>query len=208
MQLREEHEMGKLVVTEFVTVDGVFEDPGGWVRNRGDGDIAEDAVGLFREIESAPAQFKIDETLEAQAMLVGRGTYEQFFALWPDREGKLADKMNSMPKYVVSTSLENGEWENTTVIGGDDPAAEIAKLKAELDGTILVFASAKLVKLLLDEKLVDELRLMVFPVVLGCGRRLFPDRTAESPLELVEVEAIGEKGVILQTYRPARNISV
>jgi dihydrofolate reductase len=191
-----------LVVTEFVTVDGVFEDPGGWVRNRDeDGDIAEDAVGLFREIESAPAQFKIDETLEAQAMLLGRGTYEQFFALWADREGKFADKMNSMPKYVVSTSLENGEWENTMVIGGDDPTAEIAKLKEELDGTILVHASAKLVKLLLDENLVDELRLMVFPVVLGHGRRLFPDHTAKSPLELVEVKTIGDKGVILQIYR-------
>jgi dihydrofolate reductase len=195
--------MGKLVVTEFVTVDGIFENPGDWVRNRAeDGDIAKDAVGLFREIEIAPAQFKIDETLDAEAMLLGRGTYEGFFALWADREGKFADKMNSMPKYVVSTSLENGEWENTTVIGGDDPAAEIAKLKEELDGTILVHASAKLVKLLLDEKLVDELRLMVFPVVLGHGRRLFPDHTAESPLELVEVKTVGDKGVILQIYRP------
>jgi dihydrofolate reductase len=203
--------MGKLVVTEFVTVDGVFEDPGGageherggWVRNRGDdGEIAEDAVGLFRELESALAQFKIDETLEAQAMLLGRGTYEGFSATWPGREGKFADKMNSMPKYVVSTSLENGEWENTTVIGRDDPAAEIAKVKEELDGTILVHASGNLVKLLLDENLVDELRLMVFPVVLGRGRRLFPDHTAESPLELVEEKTLGDKGVVLQIYRP------
>jgi dihydrofolate reductase len=197
------NEMGKLVVTEFVTVDGVFEDPAGWVRNRdGDGEIAEDAVGLFREIESAPARFKIEETLEAQALLLGRGTYEEFVALWPEREGKFADKMNSMPKYVVSTTLESGEWENTTVIGGDDPAAEIARLKEELEGTILVLASGNLVKLLLEDKLVDELRLMVFPVVLGRGCRLFVDQTAGSPLGLVDVRTIGEKGVVLQVYRP------
>jgi dihydrofolate reductase len=194
--------MGKLVITEFVTVDGVFEDPADFVRNRDDGEIAKDAVALFREIEAAPAQFKIAEQLDSQAMLLGRGTYEIFSANWPDREGKLADKMNSMPKYVVSKSLEKGEWENTTVIDGDDPTAEIAKLREELDGTILVHASGQLVKLLLDEGLVDELRLMVFPVVLGRGRRLFPDQTAESPLELVALNALGEKGVILQIYRP------
>jgi dihydrofolate reductase len=195
--------MGKLVITEFVTVDGVFEDPADFVRNRDeDGEVAEDAVALFREIEAAPAQFKITEQLDAQAMLLGRGTYEIFSANWPDREGKLADKMNSMPKYVVSKSLDDGAWENTTVIDGDDPTAEIARLREELDGTILVHASGQLVKLLLDENLVDELRLMVFPVVLGRGRRLFPDQTAESPLELVALNALGEKGVILQIYRP------
>jgi dihydrofolate reductase len=198
----QEDKMGELVITEFITVDGVFEDPAVFVRNRDeDGDIAPDAVALFREIESAPAQFKIEEQLEAQAMLLGRGTYEIFSANWPDRQGKLADKMNSMPKYVVSRSMEKGEWENTTVIAGDDPSAEIAKLREELDGTILVHASGKLVKLLLDEKLVDELRLMVFPVVLGRGRRLFPDQTAELPLQLVEAMAIGKKGVTLQIYR-------
>jgi dihydrofolate reductase len=195
--------MGKLVITEFVTVDGVFEDPADFVRNRDeDGDIAEDAVALFREIEAAPAQFKVAEQLDSQAMLLGRGTYEIFAANWPDREGKLADKMNSMPKYVVSKSLDDAAWENTTVIDADDPTAEIAKLRGELDGTILVHASGQLVKLLLDENLVDELRLMVFPVVLGRGRRLFPDQTAESPLELVALNALGEKGVILQIYRP------
>lgn len=206
--------MARLVVTEFVTVDGVFEDPGGaeqherggWVRNRGDGEIAEGAVGLFREIESAPAHFKIEETLAAQAMLLGRATYEQFSAVWPGREGKLADRMNSMPKYVVSNSLEqgtrHGRWENTTVIGGGDPAAGIAKLKQELDGTILVHASAGLVRLVLDAGLVDELRLLVFPVVLGRGRRLITDLTAEAPLELVELKPVGDKGVSLQIYRP------
>lgn len=204
--------MARLVVTEFVTVDGVFEDPGGaeqherggWVRNRGDGEIAEGAVGLFREIESAPARFKIEETLAAQAMLLGRATYEQFSAVWPGREGKLADRMNSMPKYVVSNSLEQGGWGNTTVIGGDDPATEISKLKEELDGTILVHASAGLVKLVLDAGLVDELRLLVFPVVLGRGRRLFVDLAAEAPLELVELKTVGDKGVSLQTYRPRK----
>lgn len=202
--------MARLVVTEFVTVDGVFEDPGGaeqherggWVRNRGAGEIAEGAVGLFREIESAPARFKIEETLAAQAMLLGRATYEQFSAVWPGREGKLADKMNSMPKYVVSNSLEQARWENTAVIGGDNPAAGIAKLKKELDGTILVHASAGLVRLVLDAGLVDELRLLVFPVVLGRGRRLITDLTAEAPLELVELKPVGDKGVSLQIYRP------
>jgi dihydrofolate reductase len=188
--------MGKLVVTEFVTVDGVFEDPGGaeeferggWAFefNRGDdGD-----------------QFKTDETMEAAAQLLGRGTYEEFAKAWPSRSGEFADKFNSMPKYVVSKTLENPEWENTTVIGGDDPAAEIGKLKDEIEGVILVAGSAKLLKLLLDEGLVDELRLMVFPVVLGRGRRLFLDHTAKNPLELVEMKTVGDEGVVLQIYRP------
>jgi dihydrofolate reductase len=194
--------MGKLVITEFVTVDGVFENPT-WVANRDeDGEIAEDAIALFREIEKAPAEIKVRETLDADAALYGRGTYEQFSQTWPSREGKFADKMNSMPKYVVSTSLDRGEWENTTVIGADDPAAAIAKLKDDVDGDILVFASGRLVEFLLEQKLVDEIRLMVFPIVLGRGRRLFPADGAELPLELVEVKAVGEKGVVVQTYRP------
>jgi dihydrofolate reductase len=188
--------MGKLVVTEFVTVDGVFEDPGGsedldrggWAFefNRGaDGD-----------------KFKLDETIETDALLLGRKTYEGFAEAWPEREGEFADKFNSMPKYVVSRSLENPEWENTTVIGGDDPAAEIRKLKDETDGQIAIHGSGKVVKLVLDEGLVDQINLMVFPVVVGRGKRLFLDHTHKNPLELVETKTVGDDGVHLQIYRP------
>jgi dihydrofolate reductase len=188
--------MGKLVVTEFVTVDGVFEDPGGSENTERGGWAFE-----FERGEDGD-KFKTDETMEAEAQLLGRKTYEEFAAAWPSREGEFADKFNSMPKYVVSKTLENPEWQNSTVIGKDDPAADIAKLKEEIDGTILVAGGAKLLKFLLDEGLVDELRLMVFPVVLGKGRRLFLDHTAENPLELVEVRPVGDDGVIVQVYRP------
>jgi len=190
--------MGKLVVTEFVTVDGVFEDPGG------SEDFERPAAALEFERGEEGDKFKTDETMEAEAQLLGRRTYEEFAKAWPSREGEFADKFNSMPKYVVSESLENPEWQNTTVIGGDDPAAEIRKLKDEIDGPIIVAGGAKLLKFLLDEALVDELRLMVFPVVLGKGRRLFLDHTAKNPLELVEVRPVGEDGVIVQIYRPRK----
>jgi dihydrofolate reductase len=188
--------MGKLVVTEFVTVDGVFEDPGG----------AEDFErgGWAFEFERGEDgdKFKTDETMEAEAQLLGRRTYEEFAKAWPSREGEFADKFNSMPKYVVSKTLKNPEWENSTVIGKDDPTGDIRKLKDEIDGPILVAGGAKLLKFLLDEGLVDELRLMVFPVVLGKGRRLFLDHTAKNPLDLVEVRPVGGDGVIVQIYRP------
>ncbi len=188
--------VGKLVVTEFVTVDGVFEDPGGSENfERG---------GWAFEFERGDDgdKFKMDETMEAEAQLLGRKTYEEFAAAWPSREGEFADKFNSMPKYVVSTTLENPEWQNTTVLDREDPAGAIRKLKEEIDGTILVAGGAKLLKFLLDEGLVDELRLMVFPVVLGKGRRLFLDHTAKNPLELVEVKPVGDDGVVVQIYRP------
>jgi dihydrofolate reductase len=187
--------MGKLVVTEFVTVDGVFEDPGGSENFERGGWAFEFSRGDEGD------KFKLDETMEAEAQLLGRATYEEFAKAWPSREGEFADKFNSMPKYVVSKTLENPEWENTTVIG-DDPAAEIAKLKEEVNGVMLVAGSAKLLKLLLDEGLVDELRLMVFPVVLGRGRRLFLDHTTKNPLDLVETKSVGDEGVIVQIYRP------
>ncbi|HKG37316.1 MAG TPA: dihydrofolate reductase family protein [Solirubrobacterales bacterium] len=188
--------MGKLVVTEFVTVDGVFEDPGGSEEFERGG-----WAFLFSRGDEGD-QFKLDETMDAEAQLLGRHTYEEFAKAWPSRDGDFADKFNSMPKYVVSKTLENPEWQNTTVIGGEDPAPEIAKLKEQIDGDILVAGSAKLVKFLLDEGLVDELRLMVFPIVLGRGRRLFLDHTAKNPLELVEVKPVGDDGVIVQIYRP------
>jgi dihydrofolate reductase len=188
--------MGKLVVTEFVTVDGVFEDPGGSENFERGGWAFE-----FERGEDGD-KFKTDETMEAEAQLLGRDTYEEFAAAWPSREGEFADKFNSMPKYVVSNSLEDPEWQNTTVLSGD-AVEEITKLKEQIDGVILVAGSAKLLKTLLDAELVDELRLMVFPVVLGKGKRLFRDHTAKNPLELVEVRPVGSDGVVLQVYQPA-----
>jgi dihydrofolate reductase len=188
--------MGKLVVSEFVTVDGVFEDPGG----------AEDFERGGWAFEFSRGQegdkFKTDETMEADAQLLGRATYEEFAKAWPSREGEFADKFNSMPKYVVSNSLEKPEWQNTTVLGGD-AVEEITKVKEQVDGVILVAGSAKLLKTLLDADLVDELRLMVFPVVLGKGKRLFRDHTAKSALKLVEVKPVGDEGVIVQIYQRA-----
>jgi dihydrofolate reductase len=190
--------MGKLVVTEFVTVDGVFEDPGG------SEDFERGGWAFEFERGEDGDKFKYDETMEAEAQLLGRKTYEAFAESWPSRTGEFADKFNSMPKYVVSKTLKDPEWQNSTVIDGDDPAAEIRKLKEEIDGPIVVAGGAKLVKFLLDEDLVDELRLMVFPVVLGKGRRLFLDHTSRNPLELVEVRPVGDDGVIVQVYRPRK----
>jgi dihydrofolate reductase len=188
--------VGTLVVTEFVTVDGVFEDPGG------SEDFERGGWAFEFDRGDDGNKFKADETMGAEAQLLGRKTYEEFAAAWPSREGEFADKFNSMPKYVVSTTLENPDWQNTTVLDSEDPAAAIRKLKEEIDGTILVAGGAKLLKFLLDEGLVDELRLMVFPVVLGKGRRLFLDHTAKNPLDLVEVKPVGDDGVIVQIYRP------
>ena len=188
--------MGKLVVTEFVSVDGVFEDPGGaegyehggWTfeYNRGDdGD-----------------KFKLDELMEAEVQLLGRVTYEGFAAAWPSREGGFADKLNSDPKYVVSTTLKDPEWRNTTVISGN-VADEISKLKERTDGAILVAGSGTLVGTLLGADLVDELRLMVFPTVLGRGKRLFPDGIDRLKLTIAETKTVGPDGVQVQIYRRA-----
>src|SRR5436853_2766018 len=188
--------MGKLVVTEFVSLDGVFEDPGGsegyehggWTfeYNRGeDGD-----------------QFKMDELTNADVQLFGRVTYEGFAAAWPSREGPFADKLNNDPKYVVSTTLTNPTWQNTTVIA-DNVAEEVAKVKAATDGTVLVAGSGTLVATLLANDLVDELRLMVFPTVLGRGKRLFPDAIDRLKLRLADVKTVGTDGVQVVTYQRA-----
>jgi dihydrofolate reductase len=184
--------MGKLVVTEFVTVDGVFEDPGGSENFERGGWAFE-----FERGEEGD-KFKTDETMEAEAQLLGRATYEEFAAAWPSREGEFADKFNSMPKYVVSNSLEDPEWQNTTVLSGD-AVEEITKLKEQIDGVILVAGSAKLLKTLLDADLVDELRLMVFPVVLGNGKRLFGETSDKKPLRLVDSKIVGD-GVAILIY--------
>jgi dihydrofolate reductase len=187
--------MGKLVVTEFVSVDGVFEDPGGAESYEHGGWTFEYDRG-----EEGGA-FKLDELLGATVQLLGRVTYEGFAAAWPSRDGPFAEKLNSDPKVVVSTTLEQPTWENTTVISGD-VVEGIKKLKAETDGAILVSGSGKLVQTLLAADLVDELRLMVFPVVLGKGKRLFGETSEKKQFPLADSKAI-DGGVVILTYAPA-----
>jgi dihydrofolate reductase len=184
--------MGKLVVSEFVTLDGVMEDPGG----------AEgfDRGGWAFRFERGPEgdRFKLDEVLEADALLLGRRTYEGFAEAWPSRtdEAGFADKMNAMRKYVVSTTLETAGWNNSTRIAGD-VATEVAKLKDQPGGDILVAGSRTLVQTLLRHDLVDELRLMVFPVALGSGKRLFPDAAEMTTFELVETRPAGAVAILV-----------
>lgn len=189
--------MGKIVATEFISLDGVIEDPGG----------SEDFVhgGWTFEIDRGEEgdRFKLDELVEAEAQLLGRVTYEGFAAAWPEREGDadmggFAKTMNSMPKYVYSTTLESADWQNTTILAGDF-AADIAKVKGEVDGVILVAGSAALVQGLIANDLLDELRLMVFPVTLGGGKRLFADDGRKVPLTLTDARTIGA-GIQLLTY--------
>jgi dihydrofolate reductase len=187
--------MGKVVVTEFVTLDGVMEDPGG----------AEgfEHGGWAFEFERGDDgdRFKLDEIMDAEAHLLGRLTYEGFAAAWPSREGDFADRLNNDPKYVVSSTLEDPEWNNTTVLHGD-VGAEVGRLRDEVGGNILVAGSRTLVQALLREGLVDELRLMVFPVVLGKGKRLFGEGLDKSAFRLVEARPVGEQGVLVLVYQP------
>jgi dihydrofolate reductase len=185
--------MGRIVVTEFISVDGVVEDPGG----------AEDFKhsGWSFEIERGDEgdKFKLDETLDAAALLLGRRTYEGFAKAWPSREGEFADKFNDMPKYVVSSTLKDPEWNNSTVLDGDVEDS-VAKLRDEQDGDIYVHGSPQLVQSLLEHGLVDELHLMVFPVVLGTGRRLWGETSDKVPLKLAESKTVGE-GVTILVYQ-------
>ena len=184
----------KLIVSQFVTVDGVVEDPGG----------AEDfdRGGWAFQFERGPEgdKFKVDEVMASDALLLGRVTYEGFAAAWPSREGEFADKFNNMQKFVVSSRLEDPEWSNSTVIKGDVPQ-EIAKLKEQPGGEILVNGSVQLIQTLAENDLVDEYRLMVFPVVLGAGKRLFGDTSETKALRLVETKPAGECVVLI--YQPA-----
>ena len=186
--------MRKLIVTEFVTLDGVMEAPGGEPSHPHSGWVF-DFMGPEQE------QFKFQELLETDAQLLGRVTYEGFAGAWPQRSGEFADKMNSMPKYVVTSKLDDLEWENSTPIKGD-VAEEVAKLKQQDGGPILVAGSCSLVHALMEHDLVDEYRLMVFPVVLGSGMRLFPESPDKTSLELVDTRTF-DTGVQVNTYRPA-----
>ena len=188
--------MGKLVVTEFVSVDGVFEDPGGAEGYEYGGWTFEYDRGEDGD------KFKMDELMEAEIQLLGRRTYEGFAAAWPSREGLFADKINNGSKYVVSNTLTDPEWQNTTVISGN-VAEGVSKLKDETEGAILVAGSGTLVQALLAADLVDELRLMVFPTILGRGRRLFPDGIDRLKFKLAESRTVGPDGVQVQVYARA-----
>jgi dihydrofolate reductase len=186
--------MGKIVVSENVTLDGVIQDPagdegfkyGGW-------------VGL---ISNSPQLGKLvlGEALGQEAFLLGRRSYEWLAARWPSRSGVLADRLNSLPKYVVSSTLEQPAWNNTTVLNGE-VATEVSKLKEELTGEIVVAGSFQLVHALLEHDLVDELRLKIFPVVLGDGDRLFSQTSDKKPMRLTGMQTV-ETGIACLTYQP------
>jgi dihydrofolate reductase len=188
----EEDVMGRIVVTEFISLDGVIEAPGGGEGYKYDGWTFEFDRG------DEGNQFKLDETMNSAALLLGRRTYEGFAAAWPERDGEFADKFNSMPKYVVSSTLRDPEWTNSTVLSGD-VVDEVTKLKREQGGDIVVHGSAQLVRSLIENDLVDELRLMVFPVVLGAGKRLFGETTDKKRLQLSSSTVVGD-GVAIQVY--------
>jgi dihydrofolate reductase len=185
--------MGKVVVSQFISLDGVVEDPGG----------AEefDRGGWAFKFDRGPEgdKFKSDEVMASDALLLGRVTYEGFAAAWPSRSGDFADKFNGMPKYVVSKTLKDPEWNNSTVIDGD-VAEAVAELKRDVDGDILVNGSVQLVQTLMEHDLVDEYRLMVYPTILGAGKRLFGETRDAAALRLVDAKPAGE--TIILTYEP------
>jgi dihydrofolate reductase len=189
--------MGRIVVTEFVSLDGVMEDPGGSEEFKYGGWSFEFSRGEEGD------KFKLDEALGADALLLGRVTYEGFAAAWPERSGEFADKFNNMPKYVVSSTLREPEWNNSTVLEGD-VANAVAEVRQKHDGDIVVHGSAQLVQELVERDLVDELRLMVFPVVLGSGKRLFGETSEKKPLRLTESKTVGD-GVEILVFQPSRD---
>jgi dihydrofolate reductase len=180
------------VVTEFVSLDGVMEAPGGE-------DFKYPGWSFEFDRGDDGNQFKLDETMEADALLLGRRTYESFAGAWPNREGEFADKFNTMPKYLVSSTLTDPDWNNTTVLEGDVIEA-VRKLRDEVDGIIQVPGSRRLVQDLVENDLVDELHLMIFPVVLGTGKRVFGDTSDKKPMRLVESKVVGE-GIVILIYR-------
>jgi dihydrofolate reductase len=184
--------MARIVVTEFVSLDGVMEAPGG------DEDFEHAGWTFAIERGEEGDKFKLEEALEAEALLLGRVTYEGFAAAWPGREGDFADKFNSMPKYVVSSTLKDPEWNNSTVLEGD-LVEEVSTLRRRPGGDIVVHGSAQLVQALLENDLVDELRLMVFPVVLGTGKRLFGATSDKKRLRLADSKTVGD-GVAILVY--------
>jgi dihydrofolate reductase len=191
--------MGMLVISENVSLDGVVQDPtgeegfrrGGWFGQIPDKD------------REAWGNVGLHEALDAEALLLGRGSYEFFAARWPSRSGEWADRLNSMPKYVVSSTLVDPDWHNSTVLTGD-VVNEISKLKQDLAGEIVVYASRQLVRTLMEHDLVDELRLMVYPVVLGAGERLFGEMSDKKSMRLVDTRTVGD-GLAYLSYRAVRD---
>jgi dihydrofolate reductase len=189
--------MGQIVVSDNVSLDGVIQDPAG--------DEGFTRGGWIGRIAALPelAKVTLDEALGAEALLLGRRSYEWFAARWPSRSGELADRLNSLPKYVVSSTLEDPDWNNSTVLRGD-VVDEVSKLKQVLNGEINVPASFQLVRTLIEHDLVDELRLKIFPVVLGAGERLFGETSDKRPMRLVGTETVGD-GVAILTYERVRD---
>jgi dihydrofolate reductase len=188
--------VGRIVVSQFVTVDGVFEDPGGSEKfERG---------GWAFQFERGPEgdKFKLDEVMGSEALLLGRITFEGFADAWPSRTGEFADKFNGMRKYVVSSSMDEAEWSNSVVVKPEELVDTVTKLRQEPGGDVLVNGSAQLVAALRANDLVDEYRLMVFPTVLGAGKRLFAGNGATSTLRLVDSKPAGE--CLILTYAPAQ----
>jgi dihydrofolate reductase len=191
-------ELGRIVISENVSLDGVIQDPagvegfrlGGWVGRIGD------------QGREEAAKVALDEALGAEAMLLGRRTYEFLAARWPFRRGPLADRLNTLPKYVVSSTLEDPDWNNTTVLRGDVVDA-VSKLTQEIDGEIVVAASFQLWHTLMQHDLVDELRLMIYPVVLGAGERLFGETTDKKPMRLVSTRTVDDLALLI--YEPVRD---
>jgi dihydrofolate reductase len=185
----------RIVVTEFASLDGVMQAPGG-----------EDFkyTGWSFEFDRGEDgnRFKLDETLRADALLIGRRTYESFAGAWPNREGAFADKFNSMPKFVVSTTLGAPEWNNTTVLSSGDATAQVRQLKEEFDGELQVPGSHRLVQELIESDLVDQINLMIFPVVLGTGQKVFEETPERRRLRLKESKVVGE-GVVVLVYERA-----
>jgi len=191
--------MGRIVVSENVTLDGVVQDPagaegfgrGGWIGRIGE-----------RGRDQA-AKVLLDEALGAEAQLFGRRTYEFLAARWPSRSGELADRLNDMPKYVVSSTLKDPDWNNSTVLAGD-VIREVSKLRGDLDGEIIVAGSIRLVRTLMENDLVDELRLMIYPVVLGAGEGLFGETSDQTPVRLVETRTVDDLAYL--TYEVVRSV--
>jgi dihydrofolate reductase len=182
--------LGRIVVTEYISVDGVVEAPSGTENF--------ERVGWTDAFSRGPEgdQFKLDETRASDALLLGRVTYDGFAPVWPQYEGELADKFNGMPKYVVSQTLSNPEWNNTTVFTGD-VVEEVTRLKEQYEGDIVVHGSPQLAQTLIEHDLVDALHLQVYPVIVGAGKRLFSDTTATKRLRLAEARTVGDVHILI-----------